>query len=239
MFLAWDSEFFGYRIGRITANQLNGTSWAQVEHWCTEHQIDLLYFLADPSDPETIAICESAKYTLTDIRIVLEKNLSDHHPMSNKRRKLTEVRIRPASTSDIPRLQQISAGMFTDSRFYNDPRLVSQADFLYSNWVRKSCEGYAESVLVAEVNGEQVGFISAHLENESHGKIGLIGVQKEMQGLGIGRTLVNHCLEWFVQCRVATAYVVTQERNVTGLRLYERCGFSRTSRMLWYHKWFI
>ena len=58
-----------------------------------------------------------------------------------------------------------------------------------------------------------------------------------MRGVGCGRALIASALEWSERHGLRPATVVTQARNVHGLRLYERCGFVTTSVQLWYHWW--
>ena len=227
-FLEWDSDFFGHRIARVPGNSL--TDPEALLQWCAANHIDCLYFLADAAAP-TIAAAERHKFALVDIRVTYERTLADlAEPPAN---------IRDASPLDIERLKQITAGSFTDSRFYADPHFdAARCDALYATWIERSCHGYANRVLVAERGGEPAGFVTCNLTGTS-GNIGLIAVDAAAQGEGLGRQLVTAALHYFAGQGMTRSTVITQARNIASQRLYQRCGYLLRSTELWYHRWFI
>ena len=237
--LPWDSDFFGFRIGRLEGHTLNPQRATAVDDWCQENAIRCLYFLADAADPTTSATAEQNRYRLVDIRMTFklklaEKSQTDHQPAVG-------LVIRPAIPADIPQLKEISKISYTLSRFYYDPGFPHQrCDDLYAVWVEKSCQGYADEVLVAEVEGQPSGFITLknHHEGEAYGEIGLVGISPQAQGHGLGQKLVQHGLTWFAGQGITNVEVVTQGRNVRAQRLYQRAGFITEAIQLWYHKWF-
>jgi ribosomal protein S18 acetylase RimI-like enzyme len=192
-----------------------------------------LYFLADGGDRETVRLAEDHDFRLVDFRITLSSRLKAHSEWARS------GAIRPVRSDDIPPLQRIAAVSYTDSRFFFDSKFPQErSKALYETWIQKSCKGYADMVLVAIVQEKPVGYISCHLEPEARGQIGLLGVDPMSRGIGIGGQLVTEALNWFMQHEVHTISVVTQGRNVTALRLYERYGFLTDSTELWYHRWF-
>ncbi len=71
--------------------------------------------------------------------------------------------VRPAQPSDLEALMQTARSSFHDSRFYSDPNFPrSRCDDFYASWIEKSCNGYADFVLVAENAGEPADFITGH-----------------------------------------------------------------------------
>ena len=109
---------------------------------------------------------------------------------------------------------------------------------MYETWTEKSCHGYADAVLVAEMNGQAAGYISCHLLDGAEGNIGLVGIGAEWRGMGLGTALVNTGLRWFADQGVTRATVVTQGRNWQAQRLFQRSGFMTRTVQLWYHRWF-
>jgi len=95
-------------------------------------------------------------------------------------------------------------------------------------------------VLVADDGDSAVGYVTCLSPTEpgDAGQIGLLGVAAEARGSGVGSRLVAAALDWLARARVEDVTVVTQERNVAALRLYERCGFVSDRRQVWYHKWY-
>jgi peptide alpha-N-acetyltransferase len=95
-----------------------------------------------------------------------------------------------------------------------------------------------DAVLVPELQGQVVGYISCHLTGQGKGQIGLMAIGKEVRGKGIAKSLVYAALRWFAERSVTQVFVVTQGRNVQALRLYQKCGFLIEKMELWYHRWF-
>ncbi|HEY3418265.1 MAG TPA: GNAT family N-acetyltransferase [Armatimonadota bacterium] len=168
-------------------------------------------------------------FRLADIRMTLERNTGAVTPGKG---------VRPARDADIPALAAIARESHTDSRFYADPGFPRErCDALYQTWIEKSCRGYAKAVLVAEQDGRPAGYITCDW-SEDVGHIGLVAVAGWARGAGLGRELVNASVDLFLRGELRRVSVVTQGRNVSAQRLYQRCGFLTASVQLWYHRWF-
>ena len=235
-YLDWDSNFFGCRIARAIPHKLDPKTVNTILRWCKDSQIDCLYFLADAEDDTTIRLAEKHKFHCVDIRITFEKRLKD---IGNDKRDNFTSNIRPSKAEDIIPLRDIARLSYRDTRFHSDTRFPTHlADALYEIWIEKSCKGYADEVLVAEVDGKAVGYISCKRLDESQGQIGLVGVHSDWKGKGIGQELVDQSLQWFAARGITYVSVVTQGRNIGAQRLYERCGFLTSAMQIWYHHWF-
>lgn len=233
-YLEWDTAFFGSRIASISVNSLNRETLVSVLAWCEANEIDCLYFLVDASDGSTIKLAEENEFRLVDIRMTYERQLGSGEHFENK-----VPGIRPAGPDDIQALRAIARDSHHDSRFYYDQNFSKEScDSLYETWIEKCCNGYADKVLVAELDGQAVGYISCCLPNQTTGEIGLFGVSAGVRGRGYGRSLINGSLSWFAAQSVTRVTVVTQGRNLAAQRLYQRCGFLTKSVQLWYHRWF-
>ena len=237
--LQWDTEFFGLRIGRVVGHRLNLQRTKNILEWCEARAIDCLYFLADPNHQQTVRLAEDHGFCLVDIRVTLECKVQDRK-FENIRYQSQKVKVRPSHSKDIAFLQKIARTLYGDSRFYFDPGFSTEfCHKLYETWIKLSCEGYADVVIVAEVKKQPVGYISCHLSsNKSIGQIGLLGIASQVSGRKIGNLLVRHSLDWFAEKGVDIVRVVTQGRNIPAQRLYQRCGFLACDVQLWYHKWF-
>jgi dTDP-4-amino-4,6-dideoxy-D-galactose acyltransferase len=231
--LEWDSSFFGQNIGRITKNQLTESTAAEARAWCERQRIDCLYFLAEASDSASVRAAEDGGFRLVDIRLTFERELS-----ATPSKRLSDGIIRMGDPSDSSALIAIAGQCHRDSRFYQDPHFPrSRCDALYETWIEKSLNGYAEAVLVAQWKGEAVGYISCHLRSSSTGQIGLFGIKASARGFGLGQDLINESLRWFGQNDVSRVSVVSQGRNATAQRVYQRCGFLTHAVQLWFHYW--
>lgn len=220
----------------MTVNHLNAEVIAETVSWCDSQSIDCLYFLADSDDAATVRLAEANQFQFMDIRVTLDRQLKDI-TLSVDGDSSTVVR--SCVPDDVPFLRSIARVSHSHSRFYFDSNFqASRCEQLYETWIEKSCSGYADAVLVTELEGRPVGYISCHLPDWTIGSIGLLGVAPNAQGRGVGRSLIEGALRWFTAQGASQVTVVTQGRNCRAQRLYQSCGFKTQSMHLWYHRWF-
>ncbi len=238
--LDWDSEFFGFGIGRIDAAQLDDDAVSAARDWARTSAVRCLYFLGGADDTASARAAERAHMACTDIRMTFERACSVQEPdLTNHAESGSSLLdIRDWRPDDLPVLRAIARISHTDTRFYADPRFARErCDALYETWIERSCTGYAQTVLVAQgADGRALGYITGHLRGEA-ASIGLIAVAPEAQGRGLGPRMVNAFLAWGAGQNATRATVVTQGRNVRAQRLYQRCGFVTSMVQVWYHFW--
>jgi dTDP-4-amino-4,6-dideoxy-D-galactose acyltransferase len=232
-FLPWDSEFFGIRIGRVRGCRLTAASAFEVCQWAAAHHIDCLYFLADAADPATLQLAPRYGFDLVDLRVTLSCTAT-----ASPRDRPAATVVRPAAAEDVDALRRIARGSHRDSRFYADGRFDERrSDDLFATWIEKSCDGYADIVLVAEADGQPAGYITGRVDGDNRGTIGLVGIDSARRRRGCGRALVGAVLAWFAARDVALVSVVTQGRNAEALSFYQANGFDVVRIEPWYHRW--
>jgi len=153
--------------------------------------------------------------------------------------------IRIGDTSDAEKVAKLSRKCFKThyDRFHNDPLLDnSDCDDLHEKWGRNSFFGFADVVIIAEINGNIVGFATLkenrELNKHSTKKIGdliLLGVDPKYRKLGIHTTMVRHGLLYWKE-RVDIAEIVTEANNIPVLRTYSKLGFKPSSCFIAMHK---
>ncbi len=233
-FLGWDSNFFGFHIGRIRGNSLTKELVEQVDEWGRQNEIRCLYFLARADDALTTQLAQAHGFQLVDVRITFECRITKTPmPMADF--------IRPARFDDMPAVESMARAGFTETRFFYDagfPR--SRVEELYAVWIQRDFDEKDSIVLVGtSENDQHLGYISCRLSpGQKCAQIGLIGVSREARGQGVGQSLVKGALDWAAERGATRMKVVTQGRNIAGQRLYQRCGFLTRSVELWYHKWY-
>lgn len=218
--LAWDTEFFGVKIARAFGPD-------DLTEWAVENTVGLMCLLIDTDRPDEIQAAEERGYRTMDIRVTLSRPTA---PMAG--------RVRMHRPEDIERLVEIARYSHRITRFYADPTFDNdRCDDLYESWIRQSCSGWADRVLVNILNGEAAGYITVHL-NRDESSIGLIAVSKEARNRGFGKELVQGAID-FAHANGATEMtVVTQGRNIDAQRLFQSCGFRTTKTEVWLHKSF-
>ena len=233
-FLDWDTEFFGFRVGRVNIPRLDPENVTRILAWCRDQRIRSLYFLADCGDRDTIRLAEKHGFYLVDLRVTLEFSFEK----AGERGAAPAYRF--ALPEDAPILKAVARTAYRDTRFYYDEHFSEElCSRLYEVWVEKSIGGYAEAVVVTGEPGKPEGYITCHLNRaDKRGKIGLVGVNEAERGRGVGKRLIAGALDWFASQGMTSVEVVTQGRNLSAQRLYQRGGFITSDVKLWYHHWF-
>jgi len=238
-FLKWDTDFFGFRIGRVNSQKLDLNVIESIYAWSESNSIECLYFQADAGDPQTIRLAEDNGFRIVEIRLIMERSLRDWNPKT--RAKASEaIQIRQVQTGDLPAVQQIAKSSYVDSRYYFDACFpIEKWQAYYATWVKKSCEGGADLVLIAEQESEVIGFITGLVNKEKmEGHYELTGVKESARRSGIGQELFRSGLDWYVRAGVKNVWLATQGRNVATQRMVQRNGFITKSCLMYYHKWF-
>ena len=229
--LDWDSRFFGASIARAVPSRVDVLTRDAILDRCRADGVDCLYFLAD-EDADTMRLLEDAAFSRVDDRVTLE--LQPIPPASSPR-----ADTRAARQSDIAALRNIAAVSHNDTRFYNDRHFDrGRCDELYSVWIERSCQGWADHVVVVERDGNAVGYLTVHLREPHVASIGLIGVDPSYRRQGIGAHLMDGALAWISGQSVRRVRTATQGRNVASHGFFQKAGFRPTGRAIWYHRWF-
>lgn len=232
--LSWDSDFFGFSIGRVRKTPLDLEGMRQVIASSSERGIRCLYLLARGDDAKTLIAAQAAGFRWVDLRITLDRAVRSESTVAAAE----DPYVRPARASDLAQLRDIARRSHVDSRFYVDPHFPDdRCDDLFDRWITRSVEGRAQAVLVAESGGKTMGYTTCHLSKQRIGSIGLLGVAVPAQGLGTGRRLVDAAISWFERQGAIRVEVVTQGRNVAAQRLYQGRGFQTSAVGHWLHWW--
>jgi len=94
-----------------------------------------------------------------------------------------------------------------------------------------------EHVLVAEIDGEVVGYMCTRLYYDySIGHVANLAVACEHQGKGVGKKLMAAALEHFRRCGMRYARVETLDENYKGRKLYPAFGFKEVGRQIYYFR---
>lgn len=227
--LEWDTEFWGKRIGRVADAALDRERARAVDEWAEANDVECLYFLAAGDDPASVHAAEEAGFRLMDVRVELACRVQGSS--------LAET-VREARDEDEGTLRAIASSSHGVTRFYADPNFPDDGcDALYDTWIRRSLEGWADCVLVGEVDGHAAGYVSCHLDGTT-GSIGLIAVDETARGHGLGVDLARSAIAWCAGRGAGQMTVVTQGRNVPALRTFQRAGFLASSLHFWFHKWY-
>lgn len=233
--LEWDSEHWATAIARVRDGRFTPELATELARWADAHGAQLLSYLCDAADGDSLLHAQEAGFAVVDVRIELSIDIASSSASADADADAEEVTIRSATSADLPRLRAIAAVVHTGTRFAVDPRLQPRAGALYERWIERdvASDGLA---LAAVVGGEVVGYLTACRDART-GSISLVGVDAAARGRGVGRRLVGAALDWFRCEHCATATVVTSVSALPAQRLYEVMGFRASAAGLWLHRW--
>jgi RimJ/RimL family protein N-acetyltransferase len=228
--LPWDTEFFGFRIGRVHPGRFDPIA---IDAWRRENHIRCLYYQADLADTVSIHSAETLGFQFMDLRSEFFMPLP-HTALVN-----LDFDIRRASLDDLPAIRRISTGIFTNSRFYRDPHFSrSRLDEMYNIWVEKHLRTLNTGLWVAEGSGGIVGFVTANEISSLRVQISLLGVVPAYRGKGLALSLNNTVINHYSGLSFTALEAITQASNHSTFQLNFRCGMKLVRQPAWYHGWF-
>lgn len=228
--LAWDSHFFGKKIGRIDITD-DYISLVEKLEKVFQQQYDLIYVFGNKITDIPNEILRNFNGKLVDKKITYTAKIEDL-------RTKTTVEIKEFDKQNGSHLYDLAYLSGTHSRFRLDEGLdIEKFKGLYREWIDKSVSHQiAKRVFVYEDNGQIKGMITLGIK-EKAASIGLIAVDETLQGKGVGMSLIDACVEYCKTETIATLDVATQLDNTQACRFYEKCGFTEKSVQNIYHFW--
>jgi ribosomal protein S18 acetylase RimI-like enzyme len=234
--LAWDSEFFGHRIGRARVGRLDQATARRLVEEATAAGLECVYFVAAIDDLDTVLAAEAHGFHLVDVRVVLERATDVVLPDGDDRERFV---IDAARDGDRPRLEGIARQVARQSRYAFDPRFAAaDTERLYATWVGNALAGYADAVVVAreEAGGPALGFVCCKMHGELC-DLQLVGVDLAHRQRRIAHALLCASLGWATGHGARRLQMVTQARNLAAQRLCQGLGFLTREVSLYYHLW--
>lgn len=231
--LAWDSEFFGVRIGRVHADRLSAADAEAAVRWGGEEGLDCLYSLVDAEHTPTLRALAAHGFQFVDIRLTLDRALNAEPPPASA------IAVRLAGPPDRGVLESLARVSHRNTRFYEDGRFDrTRCDELYATWIAKALDDPEAFVLVPDIDGRLGGYLSIHQPANAEARVGLIALAPDLQGRGVGEALMAEAFARLAARGPRRIAVVTQGRNARAVRFYEKCGFRTRTCQFWYHRWF-
>lgn len=219
----WDSDFFGYKVGKINVkDELN-------------YNIDLINF----EDYKLVYLFSKFKLQnfdsiLLDEKVILNLNLIDQI-IENDNNIVSEFK----DFSKFPQLLDLAFQSGVYSRFKKDINFVNnEFERLYIKWITNSVvDKKSLVVFIYELDDKILGFVTVDKKSDTHASIGLIAVELNSRGQGIGVKLLNQVKRYLLNNGFQKLSLVTQGDNIPALKLYQKAGFYIEESSFTYHIW--
>jgi GNAT superfamily N-acetyltransferase len=234
---ALDTARFGIQTAR--ANVATPAAVEDIFTFCRRYEVVLLIVRCPVDSLATAQQLEMHGCLLMDTLLYLQRNLV-RLPLPDECSGLT---IRAVVPADISAVEQVAAAAFQDytGHYHADSKLDrSTCDDVYVSWAVRSCldRTVADEVLVAEQDGQIVGFGVLNQPDPTTGDGRLYGVAPAFRRRGIYRALMVRSLEWCRKQGCSRMRYSTQIMNSAPQNMCVRLGFEMSHAYYTFHKWF-
>jgi dTDP-4-amino-4,6-dideoxy-D-galactose acyltransferase len=226
--LQWDTDFFGWDVGTLRINSNDDLSKFAI------HKFDLVYIYSSSLLEVPEQLIHPARIELVDEKVTYQKEVSSEIPNNEaiysypKDGEITDVLISLA----------IESGQ--QSRFKKDSNIPKEKfTDLYRLWITNSVKRkLADEVLVYKTNDKIIGLITISKNEDESAQIGIIAVDKDARGTGVGHRLMIAAEYWSATVGSRKILkVATQASNKGANSFYLKSGYEIASREYVYHLW--
>lgn len=225
----WDTEFFGYPVARVELKNPTPGELENVEEKLSELNIRFASIFCSLKD-------EAANHWAADRGELLDVKTTYIIDVQSWPE---DVEIQEVTKADFsPELLSLALQSGQYSRFRLDPHLLKD-EFarMYEVWLKRSlAHEIAFTVMTIWRENRPVGLLTLGEKND-RADIGLLAVDQEMRGQGIGKQLLRAAHHRAQIKGFTTLQVVTQGRNTPACAFYESQGFQQEVVENVYHLW--
>jgi len=234
-YLKWDSEFFGFSIGRIHAQSCSEGCLRKTLERAGKEKIEFIELFCAASDSESIIASEGSDFHLADVRLIFKKKLTGDTKGDQAGKALVFSK---AGNDDISRLKIAGRGLFSSSRYYLYPEFDrNKVDLMFQLWIEKAVLGeFDDELYYLCAEPDILAFISLRYQ-EHAASIGLLGVKEAYWGRGLGTLLLDRLCQLLHKRQVTEVTVATQGKNLNAVQFYQKNEFHLSKITLCYYKW--
>lgn len=229
--LGWDSQFFGYPVGRIVFDKDGQYDLNELFRFLISEKIRLTYLFVNVNEIELNEDIVRKGGILVDQKTLFSKTAEGHNTNSDY---IDEFEGTEIDESLIQLVLQ--AGLY--SRFRLDPNFTkNEYERLYIEWLKKSLnKSIALKTFIVKKDTRIVGLTTLG-KRFGYADIGLVAVDNNFRGQGIASDLINYADNTALVLGFKEIKVVTQLQNKGACRLYEKCNFQIENITNIYHYW--
>ncbi len=218
--LEWDTEFFGYEIGKFT--QLDNSPF-QLESFMDQAKKFKLVYLFSEFD-----IVPAKSLLFMEKKVTFQKTL---RPIGSGS---SEIKLYQSGLDSFEELQQLAFISGRYSRYKLDSNFTTnEFQKLYSAWIKKE----EIDILIYKDDHKIVGFITVEKVDINLSRVGLIAVDPKHQRKGIAQKLVAEAEILSMEKGNFQMHISTQSQNTAAMNFYKKNGYTIHSIVNIYHYW--
>ena len=221
--LNWDSNFFNLKVGEII--------------------IDKDFEINSDLDFDLIVVKQKQDYKVSilayqevfkEVKVTFSKIVSQNNLISEP--SVFDADMETVNEKDLFPLAYESG---KHSRFLLD-KTFKVEDFkkLYEQWVINSLnKKFADKVFYLKKNETICGFITLKKHDSQIASIGLVAIAENMQGIGLGSTLLQIAENYCFNQNIKELRIPTQKTNLQACKFYSKMGYEIIENLTIKHFW--
>lgn len=231
--VTWDTDFFGYSIGRIRAEKLDLPQLNGLIKRAGDEDYRLVYLFANPNDEVSNNAAQQCGATLVDQKITFRTRILNQDDVLEDQHIIDYAAPIPSN-----KLVELSLQSGIYSRYRTDPNFKNnEFEKLYLAWIQNSVnKKIASHTFVYMEDNEELGVVTAKVQPEL-AQIGIIAVDEHTRGKSIGSKLMKHLMAVLKKGKVPLLDVATQINNTNACNFYKKLGFHQHALENIYHIW--
>jgi dTDP-4-amino-4,6-dideoxy-D-galactose acyltransferase len=224
--IEWDSDFFGYPVGKSTISSVNDISIFFNDHSLNNYKLIYLFSKSQ---------FKNLKLKLVDTKLIFKKNIEISRDLIEN--STIELYVNENET-DFIFIEELAYLSGKYSRFKIDSNFKNnEFKKLYHKWVLRYTADN-KNIIFKRINNIIAGFVLYSIYKETI-HIELISVSDNFQGRGIASELIKETELIGNKNNCKNIQVVTQGNNIPAVNLYRKNKFNIISTNLIYHYWNI
>ena len=228
-YLPWDSEFFNLHVGKVEVASICQSKFSELIDKANNENYDLIYLISTEPIEIDQRIMSDVKVTFSFKKPFILDFDNNHCEL------ISEGNLDLNQYKSLIKLTYLSGHK---SRFRIDSNFQTKYfKRLYKTWLDRSLNGeIADYVLAVIIKNKIYGFVTLKV-SDKNAKVGLIAVDKQSQGKGIGEKLMQGVFKIANELGLTSLEVDTQEINEQAIHFYSKLGMKISSKQYIYHLW--
>ncbi|WP_072571087.1 dTDP-4-amino-4,6-dideoxy-D-galactose acyltransferase [Enterobacter sp. SA187] len=216
--LGWESQFFGLHSAIVRLSDSGpAITEADLNAW------ERVQVKIPASDAARLDALQQRGFQLVEGEVDLALNLCAT---------VADPQAQVAGAEDIPRLRELAAQAFAQSRFRAPWYPPEASGRFYAQWIENAVKGEFDHqcLVFRAADGDIRAFVSLRQLNDHEARIGLLA------GRGAGEALMQAASYWTQTRQLTRLRVATQAGNTAALKRYIQSGANVESTAYWLYR---
>lgn len=227
--LDWDSAFLGFSVQNLT---ITGHQTELCSSVLGRIKSTLCYVQTD------VPLENTSVFSYAGSKVIFEKHMKGIHNNENNHIVPVDEKFYNKHLDKLKSLAYLSG---TFSRFNLDKKFEPHVfNSLYDHWLLAAVKKQFDNLFFVYLDEFElpIGLLTAKLDLINKiGKVGLLAVDEESQGKGIGSSLLTFLEQLCNQNGIAILQIPTQLENPNSCKFYNKMGYKSVEVKHIYHYW--